>query len=263
MATVFSSKLTLSIFPSKTNWHCDVDICCQCPLDASWCLCQSKFSPKEANTLKWFLYSLYWFLHHSTKAKRQLVDCRRAVLGLFLVSTWRRPSREQWSSSFSCETTKTINPVAERKRKHTATLYSIALPHLIFQSLPHRQELDPAKSTCECVWRDQNLKNLQHLYYSLAPLGLLESMVIGQIEAQCSAFTSKRFKHSCSNLKNLKGTAGRCTKLPLITRPGMPGRDSNLEMTYLSVDNSHQQVKQQSPINSAKLQAPSLNLASI
>jgi len=72
MTTVFSWKLILSIFPSKTNWCCDVDICCQCPLDASWCLRQSKWSQKEANTLKWFLYSLYWFLRHSTKAKGSL-----------------------------------------------------------------------------------------------------------------------------------------------------------------------------------------------
>lgn len=110
--------------------------------------------------------------------------CRlwKSCIRLVLVSTWGRPSREQRSSSFSCETTKTINPVPERKRKHTATLCSTTLLHLIFQSLPHRQELDPAKSTCECVWPAWS-KSQKLISYPLAPLSPLESTVIGQIEA--------------------------------------------------------------------------------
>lgn len=89
----------------------------------------------------------------STILQKLKAACRlwKSCIRLVLVSTWGRPSREQRSSSFSCETTKTINPVPERKRKHTATLCSTALLHLIFQSIPHRQELDPAKSMCECV----------------------------------------------------------------------------------------------------------------
>lgn len=90
----------------------------------------------------------------STSLQKLKAACRlwKSCIRLVLVSTWGRPSREQLSSSFSCETTKTINPVPERKRKHTATLCSTALLHLIFQSMPHRQELDPAKSMCECVY---------------------------------------------------------------------------------------------------------------
>lgn len=67
----------------------------------------------------------------------------RSCIRLVLVST--SGSREQRSSSFSCETTKTINPVSKSNRKHTATLCSTALLHLIFQSSPRRRELDPVR----------------------------------------------------------------------------------------------------------------------
>lgn len=124
----------------------------------------------------------------STIPQKLKVACRlwKRCIRLVLVGTWGRPSTEQRSSPFSCETTKTINPVPERKRKHTATLCSTELLHLIFQSMTHRLELDPVKSMCECLWGNQNLQKIIKVAfktYPSAPLDLLESTVIVQIEA--------------------------------------------------------------------------------
>lgn len=157
-------KPTLSIFPSKTNWCCNVDICCHNHLK----LPDVYVSPDSLRKKPILLNgSSIHSIDFPTILQKLKAACRlwKSCIRLVLVSTWGRPSREQRSSSFSCETTKTINPVPERKRKHTATLCSTTLLHLIFQSLPHRQELDPVKSMCICVWRVQNLKKVQHLYY--------------------------------------------------------------------------------------------------
>lgn len=122
----------------------------------------------------------------STILQKLKAACRmwKSCIRLVLVSTRGRPGREQRSSS-SCEATKTINPVPERKRKHIATLCSTAVLHLIFQSIPHGRELDPAKSmralACISVRCDKTSENVFPTLWHLSTTGHLRNRRLGKL----------------------------------------------------------------------------------
>jgi len=157
----------------------------------------------------------------STSLQKLKAACRlwKSCIRLVLVSTWGRPSREQ----------RNLPPLVVRQQKQSIQSQRgkesiqplCALLHYSIWSfnlcLTGKSMTQRRVCVNVCIaWS----KSQKRISYFLAPFGLLESTVVWQIEAWCSAFTSKTYEHSCSNLKNLKGTVGRYTKLPLITRPG-------------------------------------------